>query len=210
MATITQILETEATNFRSIHLFREGLFYRAYQHSAFQFINNVKSFKAVKKYYKAVGGDVVVLGFPTSMLGDLFPDQRRLDVVEEGMHLVVQCEPIDEKAYTMWFESVQPAPEKPKKVFHKQAERFDFVPASDHVTRMTPNGVADGNTATTVASGGTLERVVVQSWQGSEVATEFPAPHAEVIRQLQNFSIESATPLDCMLFLSKLKSKLRG
>lgn len=195
MALIADILATEAGNVRHIHLFREGLFFRAYQHSAFQFINNVRSFKVVKKHYKAVGGDVVILGFPTTMFESLFPDPSRVEIVEEGMHIVVECEPIDERAYAVWCDTVHYAPEKPKKNPTRQIETFDFVPT--------------GEVAETVASGG-IAAAPAPIFAAAEVAAPaLPASHAEVLRELQNFSIESATPLDCMLLLSKLKSKLR-
>ena len=59
---IEDILKTEDN--RSIYLHNEGLFWRAYQYSAFAFVNNIKPYNAKKKFIKKVNSDIVFIGFP--------------------------------------------------------------------------------------------------------------------------------------------------
>jgi len=69
MATIKEklLLESEK-DYNTIILHREGLFYVAYEHSAWLFHNFVQNFKTKKTFVKSVGGEVVSLGFPASSL----------------------------------------------------------------------------------------------------------------------------------------------
>lgn len=60
---ISEILESEVEN-SLIKLHKEGLFWRAYEQSAFLFINNIKEYNVTKKYYKNVKQELVYLGFP--------------------------------------------------------------------------------------------------------------------------------------------------
>ena len=56
--SIDNIIKNEAVNYREIHLYLEGIFWKAYQRSAFLFATNVCSYKAVKKKVKLVNADV--------------------------------------------------------------------------------------------------------------------------------------------------------
>lgn len=49
-----------------IHLHREGIFFRAYELSAYYWHRLVvPNFRLHKRYYKTIGQEVVYLGFPT-------------------------------------------------------------------------------------------------------------------------------------------------
>lgn len=69
MATIKEKLlqETEKPQ-NVILLHREGVFYIAYEHSAWLFCNFLHAFKVKKQYVKCVSQDVVSIGFPMSSL----------------------------------------------------------------------------------------------------------------------------------------------
>ena len=82
MATIQEILKIEGENTEHIHLFREGMFLKAYQRSAFLFQNQVKKFKSVKKYYKGANSDVAILGFPSNQFAELFPTENAMRASE--------------------------------------------------------------------------------------------------------------------------------
>ncbi len=48
-------------------MFREGMFWRAYERSAFALVKQVHPFKPIKRAYKALGGgELVYVGFPMS------------------------------------------------------------------------------------------------------------------------------------------------
>lgn len=173
MATITRIIETERENYDRIHLFREGLFYKAHQHSAFMFNTRIKSFKTVKKFYKAAGCDVVMLGFPSKMLSGLFPEEIVIEEIEDG-HISIPCSPhIDLEAYGQWFDSIQYAPEK-KKGSKPVAENDSF---SLNFDIQLPSTLGD--------------------------------TQHKVLRDLESFDVGNATPIECMVFIGKLKSDLK-
>ena len=64
---ISEILELESKN-RDITLHKEGLFWRAYEHSAYLFVKQIKEYNLTKKFYKNVNQEVVYLGFPQNSL----------------------------------------------------------------------------------------------------------------------------------------------
>lgn len=180
MASIPQILQIENDNYERIHLFREGLFLRAYQHSAFLFLNNVKDFKVVKKHYKAAGCEVVIIGFPSSLLESLFPKES-IEQVDEW-HFSVPCGQLfDKNDYQKWFDSVELLPEKPRQKKELPQLFAPTVQVPDRVARPTD-----------------VHR-----------APEVDLSHGRVLRELEAFSIENSTPMECMMFLSKLKSELK-
>lgn len=179
MAEISQILDIEQQNIDCIHLFRVGLFYRAYQKSAYLFQTRVRDFKAVRKYTKATRCDVAMLGFPSKLLDSMF-QPGTFEVPNEG-HVVIQVsEPLDIKAYQQWF-SVVPYAEVKKKAA---------------VDPVAPE-----------SSSGTGKELSISF---DETVMQPSSARDRVLSQLETFSIESATPLDCMMFLSRLKSELKA
>ena len=58
----------EKDNLDSINLFKEGLFWRCYEYSAWRFSVNIKDYRVLKKHIKVVKQDIVYLGFPESIL----------------------------------------------------------------------------------------------------------------------------------------------
>lgn len=179
--TIAQIVESESGNTDRIHLYREGLFLKAYNRSAFLFQKYARSFKPVKKYYKSVGADVVMLGFPSANLSAVFPDGDFESA--DAMHVCVACPgEINLREYEAWLGTVEALPEKPKKETHRAAPQPVGIPAGMHVSL--------------------FDRV-----------EHLPTPGREVIdrvaQELEAFSIENSTPMECMMFLSRLKTELK-
>jgi len=66
---IADIIKTEDNT--SIYLHNEGLFWRAYEYSAYAFVNNIKQYNAKKKFIKIVNSDIVFIGFLDSALSDI-------------------------------------------------------------------------------------------------------------------------------------------
>jgi len=56
---IEEILKTEDN--LNIYLHNEGLFWRAYEYSAFTFVKSIKQYNAKKKFIKKVNSDIVNL-----------------------------------------------------------------------------------------------------------------------------------------------------
>jgi len=68
---VAEIQEIEKTNFENIYLFKEGIFWRVYEKSAWRFVKNIREYRVFRKYIKAVKHDIVYLGFPESILHEI-------------------------------------------------------------------------------------------------------------------------------------------
>ena len=62
--TSKDFIEAEAGNNGSIILYREGLFWKAYEKSAYAVCTQIKPLKAIKRRLKSLGGgEIVSVGF---------------------------------------------------------------------------------------------------------------------------------------------------
>jgi hypothetical protein len=179
MAAINTILEIERENTDKIHLFREGLFLKAYQRSALLFLRNIKDYKVLKMNFKAADSDVVSLGFPSSLLDTLVKPES-VEQIGEG-HLCISCEePLNDKEYDAWFASIPSAPKKkPKK---KDTPEL-FAPLPDAEPRM--------------------------SVRIFEPPTVSATAHEQIVREIRSFPLENSTPMECMMFVSRLKKDIQ-
>jgi hypothetical protein len=62
---ISEIILLEQENV-CITLHKEGVFWKAYELSAYRFVQSVKAYNVKCKYYKNIKQDVVYIGFPSS------------------------------------------------------------------------------------------------------------------------------------------------
>ena len=148
MASVSEILKAEqAKEQNTVILFAEGLFYRAYEHSAHELATKF-GFKPSKKFVKIAGQYVVSVGFPKTALEKYASNAAEVD----GNVLV--------------------AP------FRCSAEGFDEWKNSI--------GIAGG---------------------GNTAAASNSKESSEILDEIRAFSLETSTPLECMLFLSELKKK---
>ena len=74
MAAIKEILDFESARsgadmLRSVHLFQEGSFYRAYEWSAWLMCSYIHDFKPTHRHMKGIDQSVVLIGFPVTSLG---------------------------------------------------------------------------------------------------------------------------------------------
>ena len=77
---IAEILKLEVQN-TNIFLHKEGIFWRAYEHQAFMFCENLKKYQPTKKYYKNVKSEVVYIGLPNNALDNIlfFVKDKNID-----------------------------------------------------------------------------------------------------------------------------------
>jgi len=75
---IKDIVSLEKDNHANIYLLREGLFWRAYEKSAYLFTSHIKPYQLNKKYYKNVDCELVYCGFPRTALDELASRPQRL------------------------------------------------------------------------------------------------------------------------------------
>ena len=66
--TYREILDREETNADKIYLYREGMFLKAYEQSAFLCHTHVHPFKLSRRFIKSVNRHVISLGFPEASL----------------------------------------------------------------------------------------------------------------------------------------------
>lgn len=90
MAQIKEILEIEnhrADDCKTIYLFAEGLFYRAYEWSAWLCCRYVNEFKVTRREQKNETGSVVFIGFPIASLSKFVPDGVSIEQEEKRVIL---------------------------------------------------------------------------------------------------------------------------
>lgn len=100
MPNLSEILQNECTNTHIIYFYREGVFYKAYDRSAFLFVKHVKPFQVKKRMVKSVKQEVVSIGFPTNSLINYFPSDK---IRENGNVAEVDLEKdIDIDEFELW------------------------------------------------------------------------------------------------------------
>lgn len=102
MSSIKEILEKERENVSRIYLYREGLFYKAYERSAYLWTQKVCHYEVKVRHVKAVDVEVMSIGFPASVLerklnGCCYDKDGENVIVEVGGGIV-----FDEVAYRQW------------------------------------------------------------------------------------------------------------
>lgn len=165
---ITDILIHETPGNTDIYLHREGLFWKAYEYSAFLFIQTVRVYNPQKKWMKGLGREVVSLGFPDSVLQEILQG-RTTEQTGDKRWVIKGTEPVSEEAFEEW-----------------KANLKQHIPSVATVATVTAN----------VPTG-----VVTQIHQTAQ---------QEVLRKLAAFQVESASPLQCMMFISELQKELRS
>lgn len=60
MSNLVEVLSKEQDNTHTIYFYREGVFYKAYEQSAYLFVHHVKPFQVKKRFVKSVKREVVL------------------------------------------------------------------------------------------------------------------------------------------------------
>ena len=187
MPTINDKLAKEQNNERTIRLWPEAMFYKAYERSAYLFVTQVRPYCVRRRYIEATGGDVVSTGFPQSVLAQI--DLPRRD--EEGGAVVLTVgHPMDEQAFLLWREGV-PLAAAGKSV------RGARVPGTD-VPKTAEQKTAAPKTA--------APKTAVQ--KNAEPAPPAGGSRGLVEQRILSFNLADATPMQCMLFVADLQRQL--
>lgn len=107
MASVKEIILVESSNVDEIHLFREGIFYKAYERSAFAFVTHFAHFEVKKKFVKNVASDIVSIGFPTSSIDRHF-NEKDVEKTRTGLKVLLNT-PIDLSAFETWKNGIKSA-----------------------------------------------------------------------------------------------------
>ncbi len=112
--TTKEIFSAEIANTDKIILYKEGIFYKAYEKSAYAFVLRLNPYVTKKKFIKVISSYVVSIGFPMSSL-DKFGD--KIEIVERSdERIVIKTESIDSTEFETWKESLPIHEPKPKEV----------------------------------------------------------------------------------------------
>lgn len=193
-------LQLETVNTGVVHLWLEGMFWKAYERSAYIFVCRINGYKPYKKWIKAVGGEVVAIGFPA----------KAFDKLVEGR--VVEY--VDEKHCLLTGFTVDAQELKNFQEWKKKLSSFPYAVVSS-------NGCAEDSANEEKVIAKTIAPAASILPAFSENATnEKPVVSNELIGRLERaeaivcelrrFRMESATPLQCMIFLSNLLGKIEN
>ena len=98
--SIQEITDIEEKNEDCIFLYKEGIFWKAYQRSAFLTVTRFRPDFMVKvKYMKCVGMKVFSVGFPTTSLSSVFGESPIEEINEKRIRILTPG--IDEEAYKL-------------------------------------------------------------------------------------------------------------
>ena len=149
--TIPEIIKEEENNLQSIYFHKEGLFWRAYERSAYQVVKHLRDLKAIKKCFKVADNkEIVIVGVPEKTLNDIISGQTIKERTDKRICLTLDV-PLVEDDYNTWKNSVS---------------------------------------------------LVAAKAQNAETNEE------SIKNMIKNFNIADKTPIDCMIFLSKLKNMI--
>lgn len=187
-------LQLETVNTGVVHLWLEGMFWKAYERSAYIFCHRVSDYKPYKKWIKAVGGEVVAIGFPV----------KAFDRVVDGR----VCEYVDEKHCLLTGFSVDAQELKGFQEWKKKLASFPYpvVTSDNRAGNKIGEEKAEYNKTLSEASEPDHRRQTIDV-DGLLVRLE----RAEaIVGEVRRFRMESATPIQCMIFLSGLIGKIEG
>lgn len=179
-------LELETTNVGVVHLWLEGMFWKAYEKSAYLFVQRISGYKPYKRFVHAAGGEVLAIGFPSKAFARV-TDGRTLEQVDEK-HCIMSGFNVDRNEMKGYYEWKQNVPSFPYAVVATQEQQPATV-SEEHAPvpvkprkRQTPPPVAPVPAPVSVV----------------------PEIENSLANELRRFRMESATPLDCMVFLAHL------
>lgn len=166
--TIADKLALELPETTVIYLHREGLFWKAFEYSSLKFVKEIKVYKVLKKYIKAIKKDVVSLGFPDSHLNEILAGFSYINKSEKLIE-VSGVTPVSEDEFCKWKNA------QPLYVDTTIAEQPEMPIFTQIDSRIPQCSARD-----------------------------------KVLIRLQQFQVESATPMQCMLFISELQKELKN
>ena len=104
---ISDIINKENSNTGQIILHREGLFWSAYEQSAYLFAKHVRKYQVVRKHFKNVEKDIVYLGFPHSAKEDVLKSIISTDIQSDEKQVNIFGFQLDEAVFLEWKNSIE-------------------------------------------------------------------------------------------------------
>jgi hypothetical protein len=104
---ISDILIKENNNSGQIILYKEGLFWRAYEQSAYLFSKHVRKYQLIRKHFKNVGKEIVFLGFPHSAKEDVLKYISKQVIKSNEKQIIISGYKFDEAGFREWKKSIE-------------------------------------------------------------------------------------------------------
>ena len=144
---IDEIFAMELHNDTCIHLVKDGgLFYRAYEKSAYQFCQFFEKCKLLYRHFKNIGEDVVWLGFPTEKIPQIKQEATNLHFVfyedEPGHYVIAKIPPIEN--FESWKRSVVAANQNKASVAQPSANVAEPLPSASSAPAAAPKPIPRG------------------------------------------------------------------
>lgn len=214
-------LRYESENANVVHLWLEGMFWKAYERSAYLFVRRISGYKPYKKFVRSVGGEVVAIGFPSKAIEKLL-EGRSVEYVD-SKHYILNGFTVDAqelKNFQSWKKGIPSFPYhvlSPDEVQQRveQGEEKKEVKSSEPRSKRVPvkevqaagksgrpemkhpaNVPAYPEQNTVVQHDNYAAFTRADSYESQAVA--------ELMNELRRFRMESSTPLECMMFLAHL------
>lgn len=103
---VNEILSLESGNTDRIIFLLEGIFWKAYERSAFLFVTQLKSYQPTRKYIQSSGELIVSIGFPKETLEKVIPGWERLVDTPERVE-VKSPVPVDLDGFHFWKDGIK-------------------------------------------------------------------------------------------------------
>lgn len=214
-------LRYESENANVVHLWLEGMFWKAYERSAYLFVRRISGYKPYKKFVRSVGGEVVAIGFPSKAIEKLL-DGRSVEYVD-SKHYILNGFTVDAqelKNFQSWKKEIPSFPYhvlSPDEMRQKeeQADEEKEVKAVEppskkeaaKETQVAPkNERAAGNRGVSVSAYPEPQGILANEGYSSIARAGGCEQQAaeSLMSELRRFRMESSTPLECMMFLAHL------
>lgn len=217
--TSREFIAAEAGNTDRIILYREGLFWKAYERSAFALCSQVRPLKPTRKVLKSLdGGDLVSVGFPSASESTTLGD---LSVIERSDDRLTVSSPrsIDEREFTVWKDSIPIKTPAARPKFAAGTGDEQAIPVVDSAhdsfwrRLLRPLRQLFGRTGQTIGTSSVAEapkssKTTVLSAPAAVPADSPEASAQRIAQSLKNFNLADKTPMECMLFIAELKKTL--
>lgn len=204
--TSQDFIRAEAENTDRIILYKEGLFWKAYERSAYILCTQVRPFKPTKKSLKSLdGGEIVSVGFPWKHEQKHIGALERLESGDERLTLAA-ASAIDPADFEAW-KALLPlhilaAPRRAGEAAAADPEPPRQTAYTSPIVTCMLDGLSSARTGEDVS----YERLPLPAERAADFTLSVACVVAERIRQ---FNLAESTSMECMLFISDLKKTLQ-
>lgn len=208
--TSRDFIRAEADNTDRIILYKEGLFWKAYERSAYILCTQVRAFKPTKRSLKSLGGgELVSVGFPWKYEEKYIGPLERIESSDGRLTLAAASAiaPADFEAWKALLPLHTPA------VPRRAGEAADAAAANSELPRQAvctpPIVTCVPDESSSAPAGESTSHESLRLPDGRTAGFALSAAHA-VAERVRQFNLAESTPMECMLFISDLKKTLQN